>query len=471
MNKDLETLFRSTFEAENISDESWNVPSDLVWNEIEKDLTRKKKRRFAFFWSSTFAVLSVAFAMFFLSRKEFFISKSSTEKVVTEKENNKAGEINKSQIFDEKKSQTIDHQEVTNKVLISESEKAKPFISSFGKKSEPSNNSKIDFSTKNINLSSNSINHENTIVPIFEKNENTEQKRVPEKTLLPISQDTKYLVIPELNVNIAHIYVSNLDFSLKKPQNSLNYATIFSAQTFLMKNKIVSNDKVDFSGEKFNLAYTIGVGASKMIGKKTFVTLGLQHSKIEYALNYNVNLPFNQNGEKSNINGNFDNQYSGAIPTSQGEIKMEMILQRQAKQTVTQGEAIPISASGKQELKFLRIPLSIGTSFFNIGKLQIINQLSFNQMINTSSETTFQSVLSHHSAVQETQTVVRFSPKPKKWTPEIGTSIGFYFPITKKVQIGAEGFFNQSLRPMYENSSYSNTPISYGFGGNLKYNF
>ncbi len=511
MSKDLESLFRSSFNDENISEEDWNVPPDKVWAGIEEDLTEKKKKRFAFFWVFPFAVMGGLFALFLFSEKVFFDNKNNQNMPTINAKNidkttirsiddtetigkNTNGLI-KNVIFENKNTENnnVENTEnqsaknnVAGKKAIFDKKYSNPqkptMVGSFTKKSIATTNANQSFlvGNKNSNLVLSNV-VENINASIVSNNEktdnseivqNTNQKRSPLETIKSLPQDFKYLAIPELSVNIASIYASKLDyFSLEKIKPTPNYAVIVSAQTFFVKNKIKSDGKIDFSGEKFNLAYSYGISASRMIGKRTFVTLGLQQSEIRYALNYDVALPFNPNGETTNINGNFDNKYNGAIPTSQGELKMEMVLQRQSNQVVTAGEAIPISASGIEKLKFVRIPLSIGANFFNIGKFQIINQLSFNQMINTSTETTFQSVLSRHSAVKETQTTVQNSPKPNRWTPEIGTILGFYYPLTKKMQLGAEGFFNQSLRPMYKNASYSNTPISYGIGVNLKYRF
>jgi hypothetical protein len=502
MNNDLESLFRSSFNDENISEEDWNIPSDKVWAGVEEDLTQKKKKRFGFFWMLPFVITSGLFALFLLSEMVFNNQKnqqnniSNQVKTTTEiktvvnpitdmKTSNNVIFENKK--IDNKKIESTANQSVVkekpNKQIVFSKNKNSNTSYSFEKKSISNQTPSTIFVEENKNntnintvLPIGTISTEEGVVLSAEKTSNTAivEKRIATETLELLPQDFKYLTIPELNVNIASAYASKLDFSsLKKAsaKSILDYAVILSAQNFIFQNKISSNDKVDFSGEKFNLAYSYGISTAKMIGQHTFLSLGLQQSEIRYSLNYDVALPFNPQGETPNINGNFDNKYSGAIPTSQGELKMEMVLQRQAQQTVVQGEAIPLSASGMEKLKFVRIPLSIGANFFTIGKFQIINQLSFNQMINVSSETTFQSVLSHHDAVQETQTVVRLSPKPSKWTPEIGTSLGFYYPLTKKIHLGAEGFLNQSLRPMYKNTSYSNTPISYGIGANLKYKF
>jgi hypothetical protein len=503
MNNDLESLFSSSFDSENIGDEGWNVPSDKVWKGIENGLP-KKKRRFAFLWFCTFALAGVGL----LYGMTKVVNQNTTQQVQVERQHGTVGNTTKSTstqlVVASNEAEKSVALNVVNNINNTSAATTKPNTEVVS--ASVLKNKKINTSTKTAKISQvqesivgkknfveqkdiENYVHElvqNTSVLTKDKAETINNIDVLNVNKLSIKNESKSEFIPFLTSKIPEMNLPQREVIIVR-ENYLAYesilagskekmwfkdAVVFSAQSFRLQNNIKSSSNLSFDGERFKSGYNIGLSYMRMLPNNlVFLELGLQHSEINYALDYSMNLPFNPTGETNNINGGYDNTYNGAIQTSQGQLNMKMVLQRQAGQNVIQGENIPISAKGSEKLTFLRIPFSVGASLARSQKMNLVNKISFNQLINTGSSTTFEQVVSQHSLIKETKTEVQNSPKPNTWTPEIGASIGLLYKLNKTWELGGELFYNKSLRPIYKTDTYSNSPSNSGLSTYLKYNF
>ena len=241
----------------------------------------------------------------------------------------------------------------------------------------------------------------------------------------------------------------------------------------IITNNLPSNIKVDFpnfDGEKSVSAYQVGLNLIKPL-KKSNIEFGISLLQLRYQLEYNLALPFNIFGETYSANGEAHSTYQGNVSTSLGSLNMEMVLARQSNQNVLQGENVPISANGTETLTFINLPISWGKSIALSKKINFVPKITFNNSFQVASKTDFQSVVSHHSAVRETGTLVKNSPTPNFWTPLAGGSVELNYILTPKWTFGVDAFLHQSLQPMFKNDVYSNTPRFFGVGTNLKYSF
>ena len=482
MDKDnLEKKFQSQFSFDELETEDWNVPSDKVWNNIETNL-QKKKRRVFFWWFPTLAFSAALFLVFIYVENENKKSRISVEKVTTK--NN----FTNSSV--ETKTQNSNSEAAINSINPNISEKNQ------GDKIK-SNDNKASFLSKNKAKIVNTavFSSENDVKSLFEgKDKNpsvltykdTELEKglsiVPnnstvilaeEKTAREIRSEENIALIPSLSIReinfLKNIQPESAYPKLRKPISKSKFAVSLAANTFFIQDKVKGNF-VKSGGESFDYAYTIGASVIKPF-KRVFFEAGIGFSQMNYKLKYDLVLPFNGVGETKSTDGNFDNTYNGSVPTSLGDLKMEMVLARISSQTVQQGEQIPISANGTERLTFLQVPLSLGKNFAIAPKLSFTGKATLNNLLRVATRTSFDQVISHHDNVHETNTSVKTSPTPNAWCPFLGGSVEINYKLNSKWTISANTFAQQSLLPIFKNDKYSNTPYLLGFGTDLKYAF
>lgn len=471
MDKDnMEQPFRSSFDFDELESEEWNTPSDDVWENIEDDLT-KKKRRFAFWWWLPVAGLSTLLLLIFVNRisknqenlnkNAYFKQEKAEKKIVQQTENGIEVSANVQKISLLDKNVQTENIKKTSSYVKNSAKLSDNFLPK-QEKSTIENTTKVG---SIFSENKNSVDTFSKVVSVLEKQNETPIKRVQNKDSIDFLPNLKFSISPtEKNIMIAEVPIL-----IKKPSSAPRFIFSVGANTFGLRNEIKGNVG-KFDGESFDYAYSVGASIIKPF-KKMFFEVGVDFSQINYKLSYDLALPFNGLGEVQNTNGSFDNTYNGSVPTSLGDLKMEMTLARSSAQVVTQGEQIPISARGSERLSFVQVPISWGRNFAIAPKWNFTGKVTLNNMFNVGSRTQFGEVISHHEGVKETKTQVKISPTPSVWCPLIGTSAELDYVLAKKWTIGANIFAQQSLIPIFKNDNYSNTPYLFGAGTNLKYRF
>ena len=498
MNNDnnLEKSFKSVFDFDEIEQSDWNIPSEQVWVNIEGDLKRKNRRILMYSWLSTLGVFLFCAAIYLFGYKKpenllSQLTKSTTE--IQAKTYSNFSTINAQQIqavtqnaSPVKKVQAVESI-FENKVEKIDNLKENKFNQSLLDNKFENKNASISKQTVVVNsiVTENQIPNTNLVVndvlvPTTESIDNKEQavayNNKANNVSEPRSSSSLLEALPVwtfsmLNVNKTNLLnISNLPsitpIKISKP-SSIVVSVI--ANSFKLENRIKGNIS-KFDGEKLKNAFSVGINVSKPL-RNSFVEIGAAYAELNYVLNYNIALLFNGNGETQNKRGNFDNIYNGSVPTSFGNLNMQMVLARQQGHSVTQGEAIPLTAKGTERLSFINIPISWGKNIRLAPKFYATGKMTFSNNFLLTSSTQFEEVVSHHDAVLETLTVVKSSPKPTIWTPFMGASVGINYRLSSKLGIGASTFLQQSLKPMFKSEQYSNTPAIFGGGINVEYRF
>ena len=483
-NNNIEQRFQSVFDFDELENQDWNVPSDTVWQGVEDELKQKKRRAFFWWW---FPVLAISVGGFlYLYKGE---QKQQNEAAIIEKNiNNNVKSGNENIAKDNEK--VIINNTISSESNVYAVEKTnKPATGIFSSKNKSTNKNINQSKSENINFNK-KTNNENVfsqnetivIAPEKEQINNDEQKKATS-----IFKE-KQLEILAFLPNLPFLFLKNKEKEIVLPDYApINQITKTSKPKHLIialqantvgvkriiTNNLPSNIKVDFpnfDGEKSVSAYQVGLNLIKPL-KKSNIEFGISLLQLRYQLEYNLALPFNTFGETYSANGEAHSTYQGSVPTSLGNLNMEMVLARQSNQNVLQGEAVPISANGTETLTFINLPISWGKSIALSKKINFVSKVTFNNSFRVASKTDFQSVVSHHSAVRETATLVKDSPTPNLWTPLAGGSVELNYILTPKWTFGLDAFLHQSLKPMFKNDVYSNTPRFFGVGTNLKYAF
>lgn len=473
MNKDLESIYREAFNSSQIDAEDWNLPSDSVWENIEEEIKPKKKRRILWFWLPM-ACLAMSFYIFQTfpnKNRNMSLEKQSMAQVAqiisTQNDLSSSAQINSDAVRNI--DITTEAQKTQNDKLLAERKSNSP-------KQVKENNRKQGLTNINEVKEQNITINKNVLNPNIQENKTTiavsPTNEVSAKINPTILKDSvefckilPILALQELDKKEQKpdLYIPK---QLIKPYKPKNLQLIADAYLLNIRNKTTSGiaSSTDFSGEKLRFAYQTGLAIRQSIGKFIFVELGAQYQALQYRLQYEMGLPFNGIGEMENSKGNYDNTYNGAVSTSIGELRMQMVLERQLGHSVPQGEIIPLSAEGEARLSFLRLPIAFGFNKALNSRFSINSKALFSQNININHKAQFRQVLSHHSAVKETLTEVLEAPKPKTWVPEFGFGVGVEYRLTSKWSIKADAIGIQSIKSIYQTSDFTNKHQYLGLG-------
>ena len=473
---------KSMFDFDEIEQQDWNAPSEQVWLNIEDDLKKKNRRILMYGWVSTLGVFLFCAAIYFYSCQKPSNLLSQLTKNTTEVQvQNKFIETPQSRGANQNNVIAVDNNfgsnGYANKKNVLINTKSDNIESSKSKIIE--GNSDVKKQTLSIDLTDYVVNN-NGIVPINVLGDEKVETKINTADALnnkdAKSPSTSVEALPLVaftmlqNNNKVIFDVQNLPL-LASIKVSKVLPIVFSlvANNFKLQNNIKGNVS-NFDGEKLKNAFSLGINVAKPL-RNSFIEIGAAYSELNYTLNYDIALPFNGNGETQNKNGNYDNTYNGSVPTSFGNLKMQMVLARQQGHSVTQGEAIPLTAKGLERLSFINIPISWGKNIRLAPKFYATGKMTFSNNFLLTSSTQFEEVVSHHDAVLETLTVVKSSPKPTIWTPFMGASVGINYRLSSKLGIGASTFLQQSLQPMFKSEQYNNSPAIFGGGINVEYRF
>lgn len=459
MKKDLESIYQEAFNNNSIESEDWNLPSDAVWDNIEEAIKPKQKRRFLWLWFAIVCLTIGSCFLFITSNYNNPVNATTTampaQGMQQPNENNANNtEVQASNMSTKVKTNTDNYN------IPADLSKNNPTNRHHKITTSSANNSIIPLTEKfQENLFSNSINTDN---PGSIKD--TQTTKIPQQRIAICDG------LPRLNSSFLLSDSPALDLSIPtvSPEISKNRAIelTWSAYALNVKNQTRSTTKSSaaFSGESLKFAYQTGLTMRKHLNKSFFVEFGAQYSRLTYQLKYEMGLPFNGVGEMENDKGNYDNTYNGAVATSIGELKMQMILERQLGHSVTQGEIIPLSAEGEASISSLRLPIAFGFSKAIHHRININTKVLFLQNINLTHDAKFKQVLSHHDAVQETLTEVLASPKPNAWIPEVGLGLEVAYRLTPRWSIKAEAIGINDMRYIYQNDMFKNKHRYFGGG-------
>jgi hypothetical protein len=466
MKKDLESIYQEAFNSSQIDAEDWNLPSEIVWENVEEAIQPKQRRRIIWFWLPTLCLLMGIVGLQILPNRNKHNSLKPQAATIANIQNNNDSSTNSTNY--DKLSSTYESEK---KVASNAEEKEK--------KASTTNKS----SKKKTSMSFNASNDESfvaqTVLPSAASKVVTNEaikERINDEKLL---KDTISLcsTLPILSLHDFDLKNNNPNLNIQKqliqPLKTNSFQLFWNVYMLNIKNKTSTGaaNTTDFSGESLKYAYQTGFTLRKNIRKNFFFEFGAQYHELQYQLKYEIGLPFNGIGETTNNKGNFDNIYNGAVTTSIGELKMQMVLERQLGHSVPQGEIIPLSAEGEARLGFLRLPIAFGFRKNISPRFSLSGKGIFIQNINIIHKAQFQQVLSHHTAVKETLTEVVASPTPNVWTPELGFGLDLEYRLTPKWSVKADVIGIKSIRHIYQNDIFTNSPKYVGGGIGLGYRF
>jgi hypothetical protein len=468
MKKSMVSEYQSVFNQEHIESEDWNMPSDSVWTNIEQEIKKEKKKREFFWYWLPVALLLGGLAMFWKKVSTTKTNLTATSFAIAKEEKNITENVNNNN----KKLQVAVNQEIAKEKV-----KYKPeYIPTILNKNVSQKNNFLLKKTENLVREEIKHNVQESIpaaeTQIVDTSNNGNGNNIKNKEIREAVHVDKLPLLPFAllpnKLSESPIFAKAI---IEKKQVKCHPSILVSAFQMNVLNRVIGTVP-EFNGESLQSARGFSIALQQKITKRAFLEIGAQYAELNYQLKYDLGLPFNGIGETKTQNGDFANTYNGAVPTTFGELKMEMVLERKASTAVPNGETISLSAEGKEKLRFIRVPISLGYILFDNHKnLTVSAKATTTQTLNFATNTVFNAVISHHNAVDETITDVQQSPKPKRWTPEIGGGFMLHYRLLPRVQIGAEGFVSQAIRPIYQNISYKNIPLFYGFGVNASYKF
>lgn len=469
-NDNIEGTFRDNFNTDNLSNEGWNVPSDMVWDRIENDLGKRDKPLLRYL------LPILASGLFFLFGGMGYLMYQN---------NNLANHVNDvlfelencgNQSSDKQNINPPNVQSHSKEIIISLDEISKSKIVEIGstqfedteleKYIEPIN------VAEKLNSKQRYINQSSEIVPdgIFKNliNDNGVSKidefskgykwitinkkrhlyfleKLPQKESYLIS-GTSYMPFlqPDIIFSIADIPP---DFFVSISAGIIGSSLISKGSQMTALTELIDR-------EYAKLGSIIDVKYTSMISGKWSASGGIGLSRQQFITEYDITLPY-KIGEEIRENGIGHIDFEHSLPTSFGCTDTELRLRRSNTDLPLEEENVNIDFDTKHRFLSLLAPISIDyivlelNSGFNIG-------LDFIPSYIISANSGISSVVSQHSRIESVNNDSSSNySELQKINLALGGHVGYRYPITKSSGLEFNAKYTRNLKSYFSSDSFS----------------
>ena len=380
----LENFFRNYFnDSEKVNQaDGWNVPSEGVWDNIEKGLAKGKKPEKKFlYWQLVAAAASV---LLLLSLFQVYQSnlqiESLSKKIVI---NNQAVQNIKADLQALNKERAQERKSVI--LFTEESNNANRKISSLKKinKNNPKQvtafnpdiiSNLLDFkfvvsTSSDDKLEEVTFVGDTTLLPLNEKISNNQNKDLnvfPLQKVKSINNNILLELLPsltnQLDIATRNINSFNLPISpvLKKRPRIYLAASYSPVQTTIKSKDLQSNRNDFFPKREFQeTAFSTGLQFGVKLKKGWSVETGLRYSSTEKSIQHNRVIPYQILQEGLNGNGNYESIVKLQLGSSDGEVDTNISLSRSSSSTIASDTKINMDINYASKRSYLDLPLLV----------------------------------------------------------------------------------------------------------------
>ncbi len=478
-NNNFERFFNEQF-SKDIPKQSWNTPSESVWENIENQLDKPKRRQWVlplFLLGTALVIGAMAILLINNYKKsqliehlsgELLVCKSlSTEEVHNINENKAAvAVINNNYQTNESSSEIKE-----NKINIDRFQATVSSVKRLG------NNNSVLVSSPIYGGSLPNISRDEPATLISEEivynhNHIPNQREIFDIELLPTKNNGpvhkkegyKYKLLHTINTNeIEHL--NNLPSSLELGMTSgfISWQSRKKGQLSNPLNEILKHE--DISNSSF-----VGFGLNYNWGNKWAFNLGLNYFSRQLVTQYSVNLPYDTKTEISN-GIDIENSFDHSLPTGWGNVNTTLILSRSMTSQLPNNVSVPIDMSVYHQMRSLEAPLKI--QFFPWGpkKGWFLNTGLSTEWIMSTGKTKMES-WSSHNIIKEKNTESTFDNKQiNHWLVSSSFGAGWKKSITKNINFNIIADYTYGLNSLINTSTYTYSLNRLSVGASLFYNF
>ncbi len=407
----LEDLFRNYFnDSEKVNQpDGWNVPSEGVWDNIEKELAKGKKpeREFLYWqWVAAAASILLLLSLFQVYQSNLQIKNLSKKIVINDQAVQKIqADL---QALNEERAQ----KNKPTVVLIEESNN----INNTKKSNRANYNDNIpeEITVFNDDTSINNLLNSKFVIPTSPDEKLGEVTSVVDTTLLPLNETVNNNVYKDLNIlslqkeiplnnsihleklqsltnqlDIANRNINSLNLPISpvlKKRPRIYLAADYSPVQTTIKRKGLQSSKNDFfpKRETQETAYSTGLQFGIKLDKGWSFETGIRYSSIEKSIRHNRIIPYQVLQERLNGNGDYESIVKLQLGSSGGEVDTNISLSRSSSSTIASDTNINMDISYASKRSYFDMPLlvkkewAIGSLVFSL-KTGLLNRFLLNR--------------------------------------------------------------------------------------------
>ncbi|MBK9254699.1 MAG: outer membrane beta-barrel protein [Saprospiraceae bacterium] len=472
-NKDnFEKFFRDKFN-QNLNQEEWNNPDDYVWENIEKDL-KKNKRRLLPVWFP-WGLSGLLLACILLLLNIYLIKDKEIAKLQSKLE-----EVNQS--INKTQPGISSNENQTNNSLLNSENNHNPSTQvqqKMNKKGERSYSESSD--PKASFQKSKSINSKQPDKTTDQNPISNYEITIMEQNLITGSNEN---MLNEVNLNasvISDLKTINFNFIKSRMNIPLHLPAIKKSDP-----KKTSDERSWYVGpgvgvnfwfgkgqgqiknplselilnEHTEVSPNLGIRFRKKISSRWAIEGGINFLKRNHETNYQLDIPYNLQTELVTPSGETENIFIHSLPTELGDIETHLIMERLEGSMVQHNESVVVDFSVTNQMQLFHIPIYTNYYFSKKGEGFFLTAgLISEWIVNTQFEVNEN--VSHHSNIREKHAIVSFnSDSINKFNLYGSAGIGYDYKWGKDFTISSSAIFGKSLTKLYQKNEYK---YSYDF--------
>jgi hypothetical protein len=463
-NDNIEKAFQERFEHDSVIDQSWNNPSESIWDKIESDLDLKEKSRLAYpFFLLVSGLLLSLIGVGYLMIQNNNLTKQVNE-IRIELEN--CGTKNNNQ-----NSKTLDQKSQSKKVTaliggvnnskIPEIETTQPKaveynLNPMDRIVQQTTGTKTFNRPKSIPLSgqveeSNNEVGELNLDEIFKIDNSPDQDEERQFSIQALPQINNYVIGRKLIIAFPKM---NITTTKNQPKSFLSISGGIIGSSLISRGNQISALTELIDREYAKLGSIVEVKYTIPISKKWSMSGGLGIINQEFITEYDINLPY-QVGNEIIENGVGYIDFEHSLPTSFGNTETELRLRRPNADLPLEKENVNIDFNTRHRFLSLSTPLSLVflgsglSSGFHFG-------VDFVPSYIISARSGISSVVSQHSEVESVNNKSTSDYNSlQKLNFAVGGHIGYRYPITEKGGVELSAKYLRNLNSYFSSESFS----------------
>lgn len=460
--KNFEKYFRQQY-GKNIPKDSWNTPSDAVWDNINQQLGHQRSR-------SGWVLFIILGSLILLGSLGFLMWNNH----------------NKNLLIKELQNQLSDCQELSSYNIPAQNEEAVLSVShaDVPAHSETPETPLVTRSEVNINSGNSPMSHNGNHVSKLIKNPRLPLNDFAENTTVMTSQTDRSVdgltlgeetergliseiqVLPAINSTLFASRTFDADkkalsLHMKKDVQNMDERKFEMGVAYGLiswqnrQNGQLENDLNEILiHERLSVSSAIGAAFQYKLNEKWSLSSGVNYFSREMTTMYHVDLPYDSQNEI--VNGNeYENTFEHSLPTGWGNVNTTLILSRVLNSSLTGNDFVPVDMSIRHKLHSAELPLMV--QYFPWGRE---NGLFMNAGLNTEwiwSEGTTQMISkSHHNTIKEKDTHSSFDTKQiHNWLFSATLGAGWHRNLNKHIGLRVLAEYGVGLNPVARVENYS----------------
>ncbi|MBK9734913.1 MAG: hypothetical protein IPO92_08090 [Saprospiraceae bacterium] len=474
-NSNLEKYFRQQF-SQNIPQEPWNTPDEIIWANISNELDKKPNRRnLLLFLPWLLTSLMFLFSMYTWKIMEDHSIKirdlekriekcNNGTKITDDKTDMEITNVGKKEVSPTK---TINSSSYINPTYsVSENS---PYLHSY----RANKNSTINAPQNNGSLATEALKDQYTNLTIVdEKNKlvivNEEKQSERLIVIIPAIANRKSAFFPSIKNVTFPDYVHNLPEN-KVPVHAFYIGFALGSNQWKDKTSGSFDNPLSelLTNEKTNASISYGIQTSYTINNHLTTNLGLYYNKRNQHSTYLLHIPYTTSTEILDASGEYTNTFKHSLPTGLGNVQTDLLLSRSQSSSIGQNEIIDLDFSFNNSVSSILAPISLSyfpkqsnDGFFINAGLQ--SEFVINDKVSDIKS------LSHHTFVKDKQVNVNFeSSQINKFNISALAGLGYQKSIWKKIDLMASCQYGFALTDTYSTDTYKHKLNNLSFNVSL----